>query len=740
MSYHQETGLASIPRPQGRLPPHSDLGTPSTMAPIHLPEHTLPVQGPTIRPLVCATNIHESTDPTGGEPPQAGDSHISVPRRPPTTSTECHQTSDGYQPHHTVPSETRLHGESGQKPPDTNAPDRASGGIHRYHLRSRFHPNRTTGQDPTENPTSKGPEASETKKPSSTVGPPSVLHKTGSVGKIPPSPLAAAAATFSARSYQRKKSVGQDSTRPTTLNVLVVRPRRLPDGRPPRGTGKGRSDDGRKFEGLGSPHGVDGGPGPVVTTTISDEHQHSRTYSNPPGPTTPSPRHRQNARPGVYGQRDSESVCESPGGLEIPASTSGSHTIVHLGGNQSEIPKGTSYQGDTERSSGLVEPSIDRPTRMESPSGDISLSDKDIRLPGDRPVRNEREPEDIPVHDKDKRHSLRSSRRPKSTLATRSAVRLSTDSSLDQSSSTDHHTSSSRDPCNPLVAKEAVVFRLSRTEPRSSNHPSITTGLAVAGPSSMRFDRDAKVNSMALEGSALRGAGYSEAVLKTLQQARRPATRKSYAATWKVFALWAMDRGLDPCLARVQTILQFLQEGLEKGLRPNTLARQASAISSVLQSISGRRFLPHKHINQFLRAARNISPPVVHRCPSWSLSLVLDALTGPPFEPLKHVSLYMLSLKVVFLVAVTSARRVSELGALSMEENFCLFSEQSVTLRMDEAFIPKVNSTFHRAQEVILPSFCPKPSHPKEKVWHTLDVRRALKIYLRRTSSIRTTS
>lgn len=39
----------------------------------------------------------------------------------------------------------------------------------------------------------------------------------------------------------------------------------------------------------------------------------------------------------------------------------------------------------------------------------------------------------------------------------------------------------------------------------------------------------------------------------------------------------------------------------------------------------------------------------------------------------------------------------------------------------------------------MLPNFCPNPSHPLERVWHSLGVRRALQIYLRRTSSLRRT-
>lgn len=38
---------------------------------------------------------------------------------------------------------------------------------------------------------------------------------------------------------------------------------------------------------------------------------------------------------------------------------------------------------------------------------------------------------------------------------------------------------------------------------------------------------------------------------------------------------------------------------------------------------------------------------------------------------------------------------------------------------------------------MILPNFCPSPSHRLEWSWQTLDVHRALRIYLKRTSSFR---
>lgn len=243
----------------------------------------------------------------------------------------------------------------------------------------------------------------------------------------------------------------------------------------------------------------------------------------------------------------------------------------------------------------------------------------------------------------------------------------------------------------------------------------------------------APVDRLAIERSILRKDLFSPRVIRTIQAARRPSTERIYGSTWRAFDSWCNSRGFNPIQATVPQVLDFLQAGLDRGLAPNTIRRQVSAISSVLLCGRNQSLTHHPMVRQFLKGASNLRPPTVHRYPSWDLHRVLDALTGAPFEPLQTVSLKFLTLKVAFLVAITSARRISELQALSAREDLCVFHQDRVVLRLDPSFIPKVCSCFHRAQELILPNFCPDPSHPLERKWHTLDVRRALRIYLRRT-------
>lgn len=91
---------------------------------------------------------------------------------------------------------------------------------------------------------------------------------------------------------------------------------------------------------------------------------------------------------------------------------------------------------------------------------------------------------------------------------------------------------------------------------------------------------------------------------------------------------------------------------------------------------------------------------------------------------------------MVFLTAVTSAQ--SELQALSVRHPCLQILQDKVILGTDQAFLPKVASAFHRCQDIVLPSFCNKPSNNKEQQLHLLDVRRCLLSYLETTKSFRT--
>lgn len=127
-----------------------------------------------------------------------------------------------------------------------------------------------------------------------------------------------------------------------------------------------------------------------------------------------------------------------------------------------------------------------------------------------------------------------------------------------------------------------------------------------------------------------------------------------------------------------------------------------------------------------MRGAERILPTARVTTSPWDLSLVLAALTKSPFEPIENISIKFLTLKAAFLVAITTVRRIGEISALVTNHPYTQILDDRIILKPDPAFLLKVVSSFHRNQEILLPSFCEAASSLGVKIFHSLDVRRTL--------------
>ncbi|XP_053163946.1 uncharacterized protein LOC128350176 [Hemicordylus capensis] len=104
------------------------------------------------------------------------------------------------------------------------------------------------------------------------------------------------------------------------------------------------------------------------------------------------------------------------------------------------------------------------------------------------------------------------------------------------------------------------------------------------------------------------------------------STNKIYQSIWRSFLHWTAKHSLQPDKCRLRELLDFLQDGLALGLKPNMLKRQAACLIQM--------FFPHQRsfqawhplLHKFLRGAALLSPPVCHRFPSWDLHIVLRGL------------------------------------------------------------------------------------------------------------------
>ena len=82
-------------------------------------------------------------------------------------------------------------------------------------------------------------------------------------------------------------------------------------------------------------------------------------------------------------------------------------------------------------------------------------------------------------------------------------------------------------------------------------------------------------------------------------------------------------------------------------------------------------------------------PKSSRNIPKWNLSVVLHRLSQPPFEPQEQADLKFLTWKVVFLLALASGKRRSEIHAWTFDGLLCLGDWEQVQLVPTPSFIAK---------------------------------------------------
>ena len=88
--------------------------------------------------------------------------------------------------------------------------------------------------------------------------------------------------------------------------------------------------------------------------------------------------------------------------------------------------------------------------------------------------------------------------------------------------------------------------------------------------------------------------------------------------------------------------------------------------------------------------------------PKWDLSWVLVCLQKAPYEPLHKASKIHVTLKTAFLLALATARRCSEIHALTMDSNHLRFnqSDGSISFMVQPGFLAK--NQLHPFAQILL--------------------------------------
>lgn len=176
------------------------------------------------------------------------------------------------------------------------------------------------------------------------------------------------------------------------------------------------------------------------------------------------------------------------------------------------------------------------------------------------------------------------------------------------------------------------------------------------------------------------------------------------------------------------SVTNFLAEKFDEGLSYSTLCGYRSAISSFHNELQGTKIGNHPLVCRFLMGVFNERPPVRELLPKWDLEKVLKRLRLAPFEPLHTVPIKFLTYKTVFLVALASAGRSSDLTKLGFKMPYYREELNPKGIRFIPRSLRKQDRPGHAFLDIFIPAFTDD---------RKLDPVRAVKLYIKRMTSLR---
>lgn len=243
-----------------------------------------------------------------------------------------------------------------------------------------------------------------------------------------------------------------------------------------------------------------------------------------------------------------------------------------------------------------------------------------------------------------------------------------------------------------------------------------------------------------VEPSGSNSQEFSVDVASRIAHPQRKSTTKVYKVKWNIFLQWCKDFNVN---VDSLTVAQFADFCLflfdTKKLRPGTIEGYRSAISNELFGKISWNVGKDESISRLISSFYKDRPNVPRVLPNWDLIFVLQRLSQPPFEPLAQTSLKLLTLKTIFLVALASGKRRSEIHALLFSKFHQIDNWDKVCLQTSSEFIAKNQITKQGSsvlQPIVLSSLKGYVS-PLDEQDSLLCPVRALKFYLDRTKNLR---
>jgi hypothetical protein len=230
----------------------------------------------------------------------------------------------------------------------------------------------------------------------------------------------------------------------------------------------------------------------------------------------------------------------------------------------------------------------------------------------------------------------------------------------------------------------------------------------------------------------LQATGFSEEVAAIAAAPRRASTNRLYDGRWRIFTSWAEDNGINPFNPTAPQLARFLHYLCTvKELDPQTVKGYRTTLASVLIPLGVSDAINSPVLSQLLKGLEIAKPRQSLVIPAWDLGIVMNALKSAPFEPLGSAPLKELTYKTVFLLAMASGGRRSELQALMHDDKYCYFAPLGAHVKL--SFNPSFIRKNQRASETNAPLLIPAIPTGQAQFGHPNCPVRALKYYHRRT-------
>ena len=196
-------------------------------------------------------------------------------------------------------------------------------------------------------------------------------------------------------------------------------------------------------------------------------------------------------------------------------------------------------------------------------------------------------------------------------------------------------------PNRSAMGETNLVFNATRSSTRERDASKSQPGYVNDAPRTSVSPRtgNTEPSGMAPEYLEFGHLQLPARTMDILREAKRPSTRRCYAAKWTRYLHWCAGNMKTNQTTEVKTVLLYLTHLVDSGLTFSSLKVHLAAIVAYTRGATGDSFFTLPVVKRFLEGTKNIAPPRMMPPPMWNLNLVLTQLMKEPFEPLHKAEL-----------------------------------------------------------------------------------------------------